>query len=243
MAGTIVSGTIVDKARRQLFEIEVGSDTGADIQWDRTRELLAFLNDAQREIAIAKPDAYVRNEAISLAAGAKQTLPAGGRMLNGSGIQHNMGADGLTPGRPITLVDRLYLARIRPSWMTDTGNYVEHYLYDQTDPRTYFVYPRPSGAWYVNASFPADPPGITEANIDSSALGLIQIGDEYAPLLHDYIVGYALLKTFKAESVQRAGFFLNKFYNALGRNFQMKQATQPIDQRAQETAPNAAGKA
>ena len=52
----------------------------SNIRWT-TAELLFWLNDAQREIALLKPDATATNTTITLATGTKQSVPSGGNRL------------------------------------------------------------------------------------------------------------------------------------------------------------------
>ena len=65
---------VIDKVQ------EVLQDTGG-VRWDQTNELLEWLNDAQREIALLKPDATSENTTVTLVTGTKQTIPSDGNRL------------------------------------------------------------------------------------------------------------------------------------------------------------------
>ncbi len=238
--GTLVAGTIVDRARRTLLELNVGASSASDVRWDRLLELLPLLNAFQRMLCIHKPSAYTKNLAVVLAAGAKQTLPSDGVGL--CNVEHNAGAAGTTPGRAVLLVDRATLTQLNPNWMTATGTAVEHFVHDQRDPKVFYVYPRPSGTWYVNLSYFAVPPAISAANIDNGSTGLIAVDDLYDTPMHDYIVGYALLKNTRAGDNAKAGFFLSKCEATLGINLERSSGMALLDQPAAAAVPDAPGR-
>jgi hypothetical protein len=237
--GTIVIGKIIDDARVTL--LEVGGDLNpspTDIRWSRTGELLNHANRLMREIVNAKADAGVKNTSFQLGAGAKQTIPSDGVQF--FGLEHNLGADGNTPGQGILVGDRGSITRANKNWMTASGTAVERFIHDQRDPKTFYVYPRPSGTWWVNLLYAAVPSAISAANIDASA---IPIDDLYDAAMHDYIVGYSLLKNQRAGEMNKAVYFLQKFYNFIGRKLEAQMLVAPLDAEAAEAAPDALGKA
>lgn len=238
--GTIVIGSLIDRARRQLFELDVGDVASDDVRYDRVLELLPLANAAQRAICIHRPSAYTKNGSMALGPGAKQTIPSDGTQLGN--VEHNLGADGETPGRAITIIDRLALTRLDPNWMTKTGSAVQHYVHDQRDPKTFYVYPRPSGDWYVNLSYPAIPNAVVAADIDDETDGLIAVDDIYDTAIVNFIVGYALMKNTKMGDTSRASVFLSQFEQITGVQLQRQQDFAPLDQPAAEAAANALGK-
>ena len=70
---SVTAQSVVDRAEF-IFQ-----DT-SNIRWTAA-ELILWLNDAQREIALVKPDATATNTHITLATGTKQSIPAGGNRL------------------------------------------------------------------------------------------------------------------------------------------------------------------
>lgn len=230
--GTIVMGDIVDRARRTLLELTVGEDSASDTRWDRTRELLPLGNAAQRVIFLAKPSACAVNDSFQLATGAKQTLPDGHRLGD---VQHNLGDDGETIGPAISIIDRTSLTRLDPSWMTRTGDAVKQYVHDERDPETFYVYPRPAGSWYVNIMKFAPP--------DAVAIGsAINVSDAYDSVIHDFIVGYALLKNAMAGDVTKADYHLRRVEMALGTSLERSVQFDPLGQQAQAQAADDLGK-
>ncbi|RJQ53491.1 MAG: hypothetical protein C4521_07535 [Actinobacteria bacterium] len=235
--GSIVIGSIVDRARRTLLELKVGQTSGVDAGWDRTLELLPLANAAIRAICAAIPSAYAKNESFQLASGSKQTLPAGGTLL--LSVPHNLGADGATPGRAVEFMERMAIACIDPNWPSTTGTAVEAIIYDPRDPKVFWAYPRPTGTWYVQLVYAADPPDVAAGNIDSAT---IAVDDKYDTPIHDYIVGYAVLKNFLPGEYPKAAFFLQRFEQATGITLQRTTAFAPLDQAAAVQVPDALGK-
>ena len=90
-------GSILDKAQSVL------QDKTA-VRWPE-EELIEWVNDACREIALIKPDASSRNEIVPLVGGTKQTLPAAAlRLLR---VVRNVSDPvGGVGGRAIRLVSR-----------------------------------------------------------------------------------------------------------------------------------------
>ena len=68
--GTILAKQIIDDAAATLQD-------STNTTWKRP-ELLAYLNDGQRDTCIVKIDAYVKNEALLLVEGTRQELPVNG---------------------------------------------------------------------------------------------------------------------------------------------------------------------
>ena len=80
---TVTVQSVLDRVQQTL------QDTGG-IRWSSTNELILWVNDAQKEIALLKPDATAVNTTSTLVAGTKQSLPAdGNRLLN---VTRNMKA-------------------------------------------------------------------------------------------------------------------------------------------------------
>ena len=71
---TVTVQSVIDRVQAVLQDT-----TG--VRWPVVDELVLWVNDAQREIALLKPDASAKNETITLAAGTKQSIPAGGNRL------------------------------------------------------------------------------------------------------------------------------------------------------------------
>lgn len=184
---TVAVNTIVESAQVVL------QDAGA-IRW-ATAELVKWLNDAQREIVLMKPDAGATTATMALVAGTKQSIPAGGnRLLK---VVRNMSAlDGV--GRKVVrLVEQEALDASVPNWHdpSTTGdaahaNVVKNYCYSEQNPRVFYVYPgaKNTSAW-LEIVYSADP-------VAATAGGNIGLPDIYANAILDYI----LFRAFSKES-------------------------------------------
>ena len=134
------------------------------LRWPVVAELELWINDAQREISLIKPDATAKNESVALVAGTKQTIPENGnRLLN---VIRNMSsaATDATGGRAIRGVDRETLDSQTPDWHNPsvTGyaahtSVVKHFMYDDSNPRNFYVYPGVNPNAYIEIVYSANP--------------------------------------------------------------------------------------
>ena len=116
--GTITGQQIVDKARKILQDTTAGGTRWLD------SELLGWINDAQREVVLLKPNAFSAVENLTLVQGTLQTLPATGLTLLSVVRNQN--------GQAVRRVDRNILDSENPGWHTDTEvATVEHYIFDE----------------------------------------------------------------------------------------------------------------
>jgi hypothetical protein len=182
-----------------------------NVRWPQD-ELLGWLNDGQREVVLHKPEASVKNTSVSLTSGStKQTIPSDGILL--LDVTRNMGAAGTTAGNAIRLTTREVLDAQKPTWHSDANalGYVQHYIYDPRDPKTFYVYPKaPSGAWFAEVVYSAAP-------TDCEAGNTIQIDDIYANALLDYVLYRAYSKDAEyAANAALAVAHYQAFANAIG---------------------------
>ena len=205
---------IIDKAE------EILQDT-TNVRWTQAT-LLGYLNDAQREIVLYRPDANPVNESFTLAQASKQTLPAAGlRLLN---IYKN---DSPTT-KPITNIEKRVLDDQIEDWHGTTGTTVEHYIYDPVDPKVFYVYPHPSGGGHtISIVYSSAPSNISIGNF-SRATTVISLDDIYANAILDYILYRSYLKDAEyAGDLQRAGAYLQSFQSAIGIKNQVDAGTSP----------------
>ena len=201
--GTIIANSVIEKAQTILQDT-----TG--VRWPVADELLGWLNDGQREVVIFKPNSHVKNVAVRLAAGTKQSLPADGVQL--IDVVRNMGTDGNTPGRAVRITMREVLDSQLPNWHTVTASTdSKHYVYSLLDPKNFYVYPpQPSGnQGYVEIVYASSP---TNATLN----GPITLDDIYQNVLVDYILYRAYSKDAEyAADQNRAAIHQNAYIAAL----------------------------
>ena len=209
-------------------KVEILLQDETNVRWTEA-ELLGWINSGQREVAIAKPNALTSNTTMQLTASAtKQTIPATGIQL--MEVIRNMGADGLTPGRAITGIDRGILDGTIPTWHSDAnvGGLVKHFTFDPRDPKTFYVYPKaPATALYVELIISINPTQL--ASLSSN----IAYDDIYETVLIDYVLYRAYGKDSKHTSnMQRAAAHYQAFQNALGLKSRGEMMISPVQQFA-----------
>lgn len=216
--------SVLDRVQQTL------QDT-AGIRWSEANELIKWVNDAQREIALLKPDATSSNTTVTLVNGTKQSIPSdGNRLLR---VMRNMSAassgDG---GRSIRLVARDVLDTQTPTWHdpTVTGeaahtNVVKNYVYDEQDPKNFYVFPGVSGNTYIEIVYSKNPAAVTS----SDSLG---VDDIYANSVMNYVLYMAYMKESEvAGNAQRASSHYNLFTAAITGKAQVDTITTPNIER------------
>lgn len=197
------------------------------VRWPVVGELVLWINDAQREIALLKPDASAKNTTITLATGTKQDIPSNGnRLLR---VVRNMsaasGGNGL---RSVRIVSREVLDAQTPDWHDPsiTGdaahtNIVKHYVYDEQNPRNFYVYPGVSGNAYLEIIYSANPATVTQGdNLD--------IPDIYANAVMNYVLYMAYMKDAEyAGNSQRAANHFQIFTASVAGKGQLDAMTTP----------------
>lgn len=192
-----------------------------NIRWPQD-ELLIWLNDGQREVAAYKPNAFTKNQSLLLVSGTKQTLPSDGVSL--ISVVRNMGFNGTTPGRSVTLVSREIMDSQVSSWHSAAGDAeVKHYVYNSFDPKNFYVWPpQPSSnQGSVEIVYVASP---TQAEID----GTITLDDIYVTALLNYIMYRAYSKDaeFAANPNMAMGYY-TAFQGILSGKFSSENVSSP----------------
>jgi hypothetical protein len=205
---TILASAIVDKA-------EVILQDTTNVRWTAD-ELLGWLNDAQREIALIKPDASVKTVAVQLVAGTKQTLGSGttGDAIMLLKVIRNMGTSGTTAGNAIRVVSGEILDAQRPAWHTETPVAAAvHFVYDPRNPKQFYVYPPNTGTGYVEVMYAASPTNV------ATLASTISVDDVFSNAILDYVLYRAYSKDVEyAGNADRAVKHFMAFQASLGVN-------------------------
>ena len=173
-----------------------------NVRWPTT-ELTNWLNDCRRELAVVRPDIYSTMATQSLSAGAKQTLPSGGLRL--------MDVPRNTSGPAITVTQRGFLDQQNPSWHQMTSSTtVKHFLIDERNPSTFWVYPPAGTGASVDLVYQSAP-------VDYSTSSTLSAYEElYGGAMVDYICYRAFSKDSEyAGNAERAIAHYNQFINSL----------------------------
>jgi hypothetical protein len=178
------------------------------VRWTQG-ELLNYLNDAQRQVVLFRPDAKAVNAPFTCTNTAKQTLPAEGlRLIN---VLRNTG------GRAVTKVDRSILDVQLPTWYETAANAdgVKHYVYDALDPKNFYVFPKPTNLHQIDIVYAISPVDIVISNYTTD-VQVIGIDDIYANALMDYMMYRAYQKDSEFANLNRAGVYYQAFTTSLG---------------------------
>lgn len=180
----------------------------AGTRWT-TPELLKWISDGQRVIALVRPDSCSTNAALTLASGTKQSLPAGGlRLLD---VIRNL-SEADVPGRSVRLVDRETLDAQDPNWhrASSTGS-VYNFTYDNRDPLNFYVYPPATAGKKLEIIYVKSPVEVTDA---ANSISLLDI---YAEPLLNYVMFRAFSKDAEyGANAQLATGYFTVFSNLLG---------------------------
>lgn len=180
----------------------------AGTRWTSS-ELLKWISDGQRVIALVRPDSCSTHAAITLVAGTKQTLPAGGlRLLD---VIRNLSESGVV-GRSVRMVDRETLDAQDPSWhKTISGGSVYNFTYDNRDPLNFYVYPPALPGKKLEIVYVKSPDEVLNT---TDAIALLDI---YAEPLLNYVMFRAYSKDAEyGANAQLATGYFTVFSNLLG---------------------------
>lgn len=166
-------------AQSIIQEAQVLLQDEAGVRWPAA-ELVAALNDGQRELVTLRPDMFAHTIPVTLVAGPKQSVPDDCASL--VAVIRN------TNGPAIRTVQRRLLDDIQPNWYTMAGvRVVKHIAFDAYDPLHFYTYPPAAvgasvdltyAAWTVDI---APPTGATASTVS----GNIDAYDQFKnPLLH-----------------------------------------------------------
>lgn len=200
---TVTAQAIINQAAFTLQD-------STNVRWTRA-ELLGYVNDGQRDLCLAKPDAYSLTVAAQLVAGTRQTIPANGVAF--VRIVRNMGLAGTTPGRAPRQIGLSTMDQQNPNWHSATAAaVVQEYVYDDRDPKLFYVSPpQPAvGQGYIDLLYHAAP-----ADLANEAATII-IDDIYKTALVNYVIYRAYLKEGEFTNPTGAMAHRSEFLNLLG---------------------------
>ena len=202
------------------------------VRWPEA-EILRYINDAQREIVNYKPESSAKTDNVQLATGTKQALPADGlRLIK---VTRNMSAasGSATGKRAIRIVNVDILNTQEPDWNDPTvsgdaqhGTVVKHYIFDEDDPKNFYVYPGVAGNAFVEIVYSKTPTDL------SSASSNLDIDDIYGNAVIDYVLFRAYQKDSEyAGNAQRAQTHYQLFLNCIGQGAQAQNLLSPNNDR------------
>lgn len=206
------------------------------VRWAQA-ELLRYLNDGRRELAIHRPDIYSFSTLLVLVAGTKQTIPSdGNRFLD---AVRNVTSGG-TIGRAVRITEREILDAQLPDWHTETASTaIKHFMFDERSPKLFYVYPPAAAAHQLEIVYSKSPVDIASGDVASTSA--LTGEDIYSGTLLDYILYRAFSKDSEyAGNLQRAGVHYQMFAGSLGIGNRKRYATSPNVANMDGVVPKAA---
>ena len=226
------ASTIITRAAASLNDPD-------NVQWTEA-ELIDYINDAQGQVVMARPEANPKTISMKLVAGSKQTIPDGSESasdIEPDGIAsfslidviRNMGANGTTPGRVIRKASMYYLDKNYPDWHTENPNaIVQNYLYDDRNRHTFYVRPsQPSAAQgWIEMVVSAIPTDISTA-ADNLSLEAV-----YEPAILAYVLYRSFMKDIAQSdaTLTKATGFYTQFQTVLGLRQEAEKRQHPGNQ-------------
>lgn len=209
--------SIIRNAQTDLLDLE-------GVRWPAP-ELVRYLNDGQRDIAVRRPDQVAVTRTTALAAGARQALAADVIALidiprNDTGKK-----------RAVTKVDQLLIDAVERDWQGRTGVVeIKHFMHDLREPRTFMVYPPAIGAAAelktVVAVYPADLP-VPATSVWTSVTGDIGLSAQWANALHHYVMFRAFSRDAEPANAAAAAAHYGLYIAALGEQLQSTATVAP----------------
>ena len=181
---TLTANALINRAAKLLQD-------ETHVRWPRA-ELLDWLNDGQRVIALMLPDAYTATgdvgsgDAMSGSNGTTFQIPSTGvRLID---VIHNTS----TPYRAVRQIDRSVLDTQYPNWRsTNPGSEAKHFAFDKRNPKVFYLYP-PLSSGGVKVVYSAAPDAVTVASDVSTET--IKLDDVFGTALVDFMIYRAYLK-------------------------------------------------
>lgn len=194
------------------------------IRWPAS-DLVRYLNRAQRDVQLARPDATAVIEPLALAAGHRQDIPEAAAAL--IDIPCNTG------GRSITKVDVAVLDASAAAWRAlPQKGVITHFMHDLRTPRRFDVYPPALDGTQVDIEISAYPEDVPEPTGDGKAFdtvtGDIGLRDQWGTALLSMVLHYAY--AVDAQYGGNAGLsaaYLQKATALLGTQAQSSTAVAP----------------
>lgn len=187
-------------------------------------ELVTWMNAGLGAIVLQKPSATASTVAFPLVSGTLQTLPSEYlsilrpvRNLRGTAADRQ-------PRKVLTVVDDTAISSLNPGWHDPYSvpfkQQVKHFIFDEANPRSFYVYPGNDGTGSIELVVCAKPATIV-ANGNENALASyaadLPLDLTYYDALLDYIMHRAYSKDMQfAGSANRAVMHYQQFARALG---------------------------
>lgn len=182
-------------------------------------ELVDYLNEAEREMYLLRPDLYASRvtETFSQDSNYISFSPYDEKILD---VEY---ATTLTDSTtyPIRLVDMATLEAVMPDWRNATAtNAVKHYMFDPRDRSIVYLYPPAKADTRIRLLKAVLPEPIAQPTAGQTYLdvtGIVTVPEEFEGALVSYVLHKAYLKdSEEAGSQARAQSYYQHFATILG---------------------------
>lgn len=184
------------------------SDSG--VRWPHA-ERIRWLNEAYQQIVALRPDAASKTDTLTLSSGSKQALPANAHRL--IDVVRNLAGN----QQAITLVSRAVLDATDRLWhMQPPTMDIEHFFFDDAEPRSFYVYPPAVAGATIEAVYATMPDYHTPT---SASVGddSVRMPDPFVPAVLDWMLYRAYQKDADIPaSAAKSATHLNAFLLLLG---------------------------
>lgn len=183
---TLTANALINRASKLLQD-------ETHVRWPRL-ELLDWLNDGQRVIALMLPDAYTTMGAVTATSAKQTTFDLATNAATSTAVRlvdviHNTGGN----QRAVRQIDRAVLDTQYPNWRNDTaGTEAKHFAFDKRNPKVFYLYPPLGTGAGVQVVYSAAPEAITVASDTSTET--IKLDDVFGTAIVDFMVYRAYLK-------------------------------------------------
>jgi hypothetical protein len=197
------------------------------VRWSAS-DLVIALNDAQRDLVVARPDANPVVSAFVPVAGARQTLPASATVLIDV-VRNSAGNK-----RSIRKVDASTLDAFNRDWRSAPGvTEFAHYCYDERDPRAFELYPPSAAAGasveLLHGAYPTDVPTPSgDGKAYTTVTGNLSVADQWQTAIYNYMLSRAYARDIESGgNVAMATAYMQAFTGLLGVQLQSSKAVAP----------------
>ena len=224
MAVTVAD--IVNNAKRIMQEVNPdGSVADEGVRW-KNDEFGGWLNEFYQAAVQLKPDAYSVNEELLLNPGTKQSIPQSGLRL----IDVVRNTATASNQMAVMVTTRRALDSTRRTWHSDPASTnIEHYVFDELDPTTFYVYPPADTGAALEIIYSAVPePHDVSLGLDGVGADKFKLNDAYGPVALDYILYRAYAKDAEhAANLQRSQMHYQAYMQQLSGKAQTDQQISP----------------
>lgn len=186
-------------------------------------ELVAYFNSGELEVLLHRPDELNKFTTVTLVEGTRQHLPTDGAKL--------IDIPRMTNGSVVRQIERSILDYMIPNWHSaKKSSTVKHYVYDERDITTFYVYPPATAGAQLDINYCAYPTPVPtpSGKTVSTVTGNMNVPDKYAGAIRDYVLHRAFSKDGEySDYSARAAAHYQAFATALGIDLQATAVVSP----------------